>query len=136
MFDISNDGIANANLAAVRVFFATFLNELAKAARILGGIEAEARVLRFAVWLEKTDNLDARMIRDLHYFRDLLLADVPTDPDDEGSSLYPCLDPASPAVERICVVTDALEGLLVSIGENVSGPNSEEINDGPRSISG
>jgi hypothetical protein len=136
MFDISNDGIANANLAAVRVFFATFVHELAKAARVLGGIEAAARVLRFAVRLETTDSLDARMIRDLHYFRGLLLADVPADPDDEGSSLYPCLDPASRTVERICVVTDALEGLFVSIGEKVSGPDFEEINDGPRSISG
>jgi hypothetical protein len=69
------------------------------------------------------------MIRDLHHFHGLLLAEVPADPEDEGSWLYPCLDPASPAVEAICIVTDALEDLLVSIGETVSCPLFGDIDD-------
>jgi hypothetical protein len=66
----------------------------------------------------------------------MLLADVPGDPDDEGSLLYPCLDPASPTVEAICIVTDALADLLESIGERVSGPLCASIDDAALAISG
>jgi hypothetical protein len=135
MFDISYDEIADAKLAAVRGFFATIGPELAEAARVLGGAAAEARVVNCAASLESASRIDARLIRELHFLHRLLLADVPIDPDDEGSTLFPYLDPASPAVELICVITDALTDLLEGIGEQVSTPRLDEIDDGTIGIS-
>jgi hypothetical protein len=129
MFDISYDESSPTHLDAVRGFFAAFGQDLAEAARLLGGPATEARVVNAAASLEAARRLDARLIRDLHYLHRMLLADVPGDPDDEGSLLYPFLDPASPTVETICIVTDALADLLESIGERVSGPLCDSIDD-------
>jgi hypothetical protein len=74
------------------------------------------------------------MIRDLHHFHGLLLADVPADPEEGGSWLDPCVDPASPTVEAICIVMDALEGLLVSIGDTVSCPLFDGLDDEAHAI--
>jgi hypothetical protein len=136
MFDISYDESSTTDLEAVRGFFAAFGEDLAEAACVLGGTAAEARVVNAAASLEAVSRLDARLIRDLHYLHRMLLADVPGDPDDEGSLLYPCLDPASPTVEAICIVTDALADLLESIGERVSGPLCASIHDAALAISG
>lgn len=135
MFDISYDESSTANLEAVRGFFAAFGQDLAEAARVLGGTAAEARVVNCAASLEAASHLDARLIRDLHYLHRILLADVPGDPDDEGSTLYPYLDPSSPTVEAICIVTDAVADLLESIGERVSSPLLDDIDDARSAIS-
>lgn len=136
MFDISYDESSPTHLDAVRGFFAAFGQDLADAARILGGTSAEARVVNCAASLEAASRLDTRLVRDLHYLHRMLLADVPRDPDDEGSLLYPYLDPASPTVDAICTMTDALADLLESIGERVSGPLCASIDDAALAISG
>lgn len=119
MFDVSFPSRPSAHLGAVRSFFRAYGDDLAEAARILGGTTAEARVVNLAAGLETARRLEPRILRELKNFLTLLSWDEPGDPDDDTSWVHPCLDPASRTVETICIVTDALEDLLESLGEQV-----------------
>jgi hypothetical protein len=105
----------DAVLTRVRCFFFDHGHDLARAAGILGGAAAEARVVSCAIELETTARVGDRIKRELIAFHRLLgLHDV-GDPDDLETALFSTLHPASAEVETICLLTDLLEDLLVDI---------------------
>ena len=89
-----------------------------EAARLLGGVAAEARVISCGMHLENATRIDSRIRRDLVAFHRLLgLHDV-GDPDRIETELFSAISPSSPHVETICILTDLLEDLLRAIEDD------------------
>ncbi|GGH36601.1 hypothetical protein SAMN05444007_108291 [Cribrihabitans marinus] len=108
---------ADLQLTAVRVHFDKHGSALCNAARLIDGEAGTARVLRLMSGLHEASRLERatrRRLVDLH--RLLSLNPVVDDLEPDLSS-WVLLDPASPEVEELCLLTDRLYDLLVEIGE-------------------
>lgn len=119
MFDFSTFDTPDGATTSVKIFFENYGQELAEAALQLGGAAAEARVFKCAAHLHNARRLDTRSRRDLRFFYQLLSLDPVGDLEGWEPWFYPDLDPASPAVESICRLTELLAELLETIGEVV-----------------
>ncbi|WP_417587218.1 hypothetical protein [Pararhodobacter oceanensis] len=108
---------ADPQLAIARRHFDRHAAGLCNAAELIDGISGRSRVLRLISALREASRLDRtirHMLVDLHR----LLALDPVIGGFEPDLSFTCLlDPASPEVEELCLITDRLYDLLVDIGE-------------------
>ncbi|WP_111731717.1 hypothetical protein [Roseovarius amoyensis] len=108
---------AELQLAAVRAHFAEHGTALCNAAALIGGEAGTARVLRLMSALREASRLDRALRRRLVDLHRLLSLDLVVDAFEPDLSFWTDLDPASPEVEKLCLLTDRLYDLLVEIGE-------------------
>ena len=109
---------AEPQIAIVRAFFTKHGTALCTAAGLIDGDAGTARVLRLMSMLREAPRLDHPMRRrlvDLHRLLSLdpvLKAFVP------DLSSWTLLNPASAEVEELCLLTDRLYDLLISISDS------------------
>ncbi|MBP0483877.1 hypothetical protein [Sagittula salina] len=104
-------------LAAVRAHFDKHGSALCNAAGLIDGESGIARVLRLMSGLREASRLDRATRRRLVDLHRLLSLDPVVDAFEPDLSSWVLLDPASPEVEELCLLTDRLYDLLVEIGE-------------------
>ena len=104
-------------LDAVRAHFDEHGAALCNAAGLIDGEAGTARVLRLMSGLRETSRLGRAARRRLVDLHRLLSLDLLGDSLDPELSSWPLLDPASPEVGELCLLTDRLYDLLVEIGE-------------------
>lgn len=108
---------ADQKLAAARAFFEEHGVALCNAAELVDGESGRARVLRLMSGLREASRLDRATgckLVDLHR---LLSLDPVIEEAEPDLSSWILVDPASPEVEELCLLTDRLYDLLVEIGE-------------------
>lgn len=121
MFDQLPTEIHDETLDSARRLFFDRGHQLAHAAARLGGAHGEARVVSCGLQLEAASQMTHRIGKELQAVHRLLsLADV-GDPDRIETELFSAMNPASPEVEAICLLTDLLHDLLVEIDRALSG---------------
>jgi hypothetical protein len=103
-------------LAAVQSLFFDLVHRLAEAARLIGGVSAEAQVVALGVQLANTPQMTDRIRRDLVALHRLLALDEVSAGSVAETTLLSGFNLASPQVEEICLLTDLLEDLLETIG--------------------
>ena len=103
--------------ATVRAHFAKHGTALCNASGLIDGDAGTARVLRLMSVLRETSLLDRGTRRRLVDLHRLLSLDPVIDEFEPDLSSWVLLDPVSPEVEELCLVTDRLFDLLVEIGE-------------------
>lgn len=108
---------ADPPLSTVRGHFAENGAALCNAAGLIDGDAGTARVLRLMSDLREATGLDRGIRRRLVDLHRLLSLDPVFDGFEPDLSFWALLDPASPEVEQICLLTDRLFDLLVEIGE-------------------
>lgn len=104
-------------LAAVRAHCAAHGDALCNAASLIDGDAGKARVLRLMSELREVSRLERTTRLRLVDLHRLLSLDPIIDAFEPDLSSWALLDPASPEVEELCIVTDRLYDLLVEIGE-------------------
>ncbi|MFG6584448.1 hypothetical protein [Sulfitobacter sp. 1A12779] len=104
-------------LTAVREFFDKHGAALCNAAELIDGEAGTARVLRLMSRLREASRLERATRRRLVDLHRLLSLDPVIDAFEPDLSSWMLLDPASPEVEELCLLTDRLYDLLVEMGE-------------------
>ncbi len=107
---------ADRQLAAARSYFWEHGTALCNAAGLIAGDAGADRVLRLMSDLREATRLDhtaRRRLVDLHRFLSLDPVVESSEPD---LSDWVLLDPGSPEVEQICLLTDQLYDLLIEVG--------------------
>jgi len=108
---------ADQTLDAVRMHFEEHGAALCNAAGLIDGEAGTARVLRLMSGLREASRLDRTTRRRLVDLHRLLSLDPVVDAFEPDLSSWMLLDPASPEVEELCLLTDRLYDLLLKIGE-------------------
>jgi|GEM_PF-978540 len=108
---------ADLQLAAARAHFDNHGSALCNAAGLIDSDAGAAGVLRLMSGLREALQLGRAARRRLVDLHRLLSLDLLGDSLDPELSSWPLLDPASPEVEELCLITDRLYDLLVEIGE-------------------
>ena len=108
---------ADLQLTAARAHFDKHGAALCNAAGLIDGVAGTASVLRLMSGLREASRLDWATRRRLVYLHRLLSLDPVIDAFEPDLSSWVLLDPASPEVEELCLLTDRLYDLLVEIGE-------------------
>jgi len=108
---------ADQTLDAVRMHFEEHGAALCNAAGLIDGDAGTARVLRLMSGLREASRLDRTTRRRLVDLHRLLSLDPVVDAFEPDLSSWMLLDPASPEVEELCLLTDRLYDLLLEIGE-------------------
>lgn len=108
---------ADQTLDAVRAHFDEHGAALCNAAGLIDAEPGTARVLRLMSGLREASRLDRTTRRRLVDLHRLLSLDPVIDAFEPDLSSWVLLDPASPEVEELCLLTDRLFDLLVEIGE-------------------
>lgn len=120
MFNIQKDFAtvsADPALAITSVFFHDHSTAMLNAAAMLGGPRAYRRCLRFLSDLAEAVSLTRRLKHELIWLHRLLSLENVGDPDSEETARFAMLDPLDPRVEEVCLETDGLFDLLVTIAE-------------------
>lgn len=104
-------------LAAVRAHFDKHGSALCNAAGLIDGEAGTARVLRLMSGMREASRLDRAARRRLVDLHRLLPLDPVIDEFEPDLSSWILLDPDSPEVGELCLLTDRLYDLLVEIGE-------------------
>lgn len=115
---ISTNGASAAIGAPVflaREFFREHREALENAARLLDGERGTSRVISIADDLRRASALSRSLRQQLVSLHQLLRLDLPDDGNVEGAAYFIDLDPASPEVDELCLLTDQLGGLLEDI---------------------
>lgn len=107
------------DLKEVRSFLSERGKALAKAAHLLGGPTASARVFLLTEAVRDTLCLTRTQRRQLVELHRLLTLENVADPDRIESAYFAAIDPASPIVAECCLLSDQLEELL----RRISGGN-------------
>ncbi|MFD2739797.1 hypothetical protein ACFSUD_09475 [Sulfitobacter aestuarii] len=116
MRKISNQSLSpDPNLSAARAHFSENGPALCSAAEILAGDAGTARVLRLMSDLRQATGLNRGLRRRLVDLHRLLSPDPISGGFDQELSPWTILDPGSPEVEEICLLTDRLYELLKKI---------------------
>ncbi|MDD9708417.1 hypothetical protein PVW53_12925 [Seohaeicola sp. SP36] len=108
---------ADPQLAAVRAHFKEHGAALQNAATLVNGDAGAASVLRLMSELRAASHLNRPMRRRLVALHRLLSLDTVVEEFEPDLSSWVLLDPASPEVEQICLLTDGLFDLLTLINE-------------------
>lgn len=108
---------ADPQLIAVRAFFDKHGAALCNAAGLIDDKAGTTRVLRLMSGLREASRFDRTTRTRLVDLHRLLSLDPVGESFDPEVSSWPLLDPASPEVEELCLLTDRLYDLLVAIGE-------------------
>lgn len=117
MFGIPFSLRQHTGLEFVQDSFVMHGDDLAEAARPIGGATVGARVINTAVNHQTAARRDSDTRRDLYVLNHLLSFETVVDPNEADTRFYPHLDPASPAVRSICFITDRLTERLDELGE-------------------
>ena len=106
----------SADLASDLEEVCSFLSEhgkaLAKAAHLLGGPTASARVFLLTEAVHDTLRLTKTQRRQLVELHRLLMLENVADPNRIEAACFAAIDPASPFVPECCLLADQLEALL------------------------
>ena len=102
-------------LASLKEFLSERLCALRSAALLLGGAQAARRFDRLASALLDALCLTHRLRRELDWLMSLLTLERVDVYDADEAACFATIDPASPAVEEICLVTDALQEHLMAL---------------------
>lgn len=102
----------DAPLATVLAYVEEHREALQHAAELLAGRRGAALAARIAEDLSDAKCLSRRCRRDLEDLLDILALENVDDPDREEAACFAALDPASPVVEEICLLTDGLRDVL------------------------
>lgn len=108
---------ADPALFATSVFFHEHATAMLNAAALLGGPSAHRRCLRFLSDLADSVSLSRRLKLELVWLHRLLSLENVGDPDSEETARFAMLDLLDPRVEEICLETDRLLDLLITIAE-------------------
>lgn len=102
-------------LALARGFMVEHGDALATAADLLGGRPAFGRYCRLVTGLRR-GSLSARQIqREFTYLYELLRLERVGDLDGEETGVFALIDPGSPEVHEMCLLTEAVERLLAAL---------------------
>jgi hypothetical protein len=112
MFDTLPATSRNDLLDEARCLFFDHGHDLSDAARLIAGVQGEARVIALDLRLERAVVLDDDIRRDLARLYDLLALEDVHEGDPIETFLLSGKGPASREVETICMLTDLLEDLL------------------------
>ena len=93
-------------------FFAQHSEALAQAADLLGGPAAEGRARRLVEVVGRAPRLSPALRRELAGLHALLSLEGVADLDGVEAACFAAIDPASPLVEEVCLLTDELTCLL------------------------
>ena len=115
MFDHMPTAACDESLTIARHLFFDLGHDLAEAASRLGGACGEAKVVACALQIEAASQMTNRIRRELTALHRLLSLDAVGDPDCLETELFSSFDPAGPEVEKICLLTDRLEGLIEEV---------------------
>ena len=96
----------------VRRFLGQHSEALAQAADLLGGPQAEGRARRLAGAAAPAPRLSPALRRELEALHALLSLEDVADLDGVEAACFAEIDPASPLVEEVCLLTDELTRLL------------------------
>ena len=96
----------------VRGFLGQHSEALAQAADLLGGPAAEGRARRLAGAVARAPRLSPALRRELEVLHALLSLEDVADLDGVEAACFAAIDPASPLVEEVCLLTDELTRLL------------------------
>ncbi len=108
---------ADPALAVTTIFFHDHATAMLNAAAMLGGPCAYRRCLRFLSDLAEAASLSRPLKRELVWLHRLLSLENVGDPDEEETARFAMLDLLDPRVEEICLETDRLFELLLTISE-------------------
>jgi hypothetical protein len=103
---------ADTPYATVVAYVETHCEALQHAAELLAGRRGAALAARIAEDLSDAPCLSRRCRRDLEDLLDILALKNVDDPDREEAVCFAAIDPASPVVEEICLLTDGLRDVL------------------------
>ncbi|MEI4262451.1 hypothetical protein [Roseovarius sp. D0-M9] len=106
---------AGLDLKHVRKFLSTYGTALAKAAHLLGGGGASARVFLLCESVLHARRLTVAQRRQLVDLHRLLTLENVGDPERIESGLFSEIHPSSPVVEEICLLAENLQRLLLQI---------------------
>jgi len=129
MFDYAPSEIHDEPASLARCLLFDHGHELAAAAAMLGGASAEAKVVSCALAFEDAGWITPRVLRDLLFLYRLLSLDCVGDPGCLETELFSGIDPASPVVGRICLLTDQLEDILDAIDASDPSHDAEVFAD-------
>ena len=115
MFDTPPSAPRDSALDAALCVFLDHGHRLAEAARLIGGLSAEAQVVALVVRLTHASRMTDRIRRDLVALHGLLALEEVSAGGPAETILFPEINLASPKIEDICRLTDLLEDLLETI---------------------
>lgn len=108
--------VANSEpLAIAREYFGEHREALENTARLLDGERGASRVIAIAGDLQRASDLDRSLRRKLVSLHRLLRLEFLDDSDVVEAAPYVDLDPSSPEVEGICLLTDRLAEMMQDI---------------------
>ncbi|MFC3167814.1 hypothetical protein [Paracoccus fontiphilus] len=110
MFDFSK------HPTSLHLFIEQNADALSNAAMTLGGLTWLRRIRKIIDEVRLGQDLTRRTRVELQKYYGLLTLRHVADPDSEESSFFANLDPASPVVEEICLLTDQLEDAALEAG--------------------
>ena len=105
----------DARIELLARFWAQHGEALAQAADLLGGPAAEGRARRLAEVAAHAPRLSRALLRELEALHALLSLEAVDDLDGPEAGFFYAIDPASPVVEEVCLLTDELTALLEAI---------------------
>lgn len=122
-FDVPAQEPAHRDLS---MFLLEHAQELVSAARLLGGVDAVRRTAETIEGVTTAAVLTNRHKRRLQSPFDLLSLENVDVPDSVEAAQFAEIDPGSPVVEEICLMTDRLAELLVGVEEADSREAAQE----------
>jgi hypothetical protein len=130
---ISSDDQQAAGLKTVQEFLDRQGAALANAAYLLGGARASGTVFSLIEGIRNAQRLSKAHFRRLQALHALLVLENVGDPERLETALFVEIIPGSKAVDEICLLADALDDLLSSLGAGAD--NSPNRGGGDTSIS-
>lgn len=103
---------ADAPYARVLAFVEEHSNALRQAAELLAGRQGAKLAASIVEDLSDAKCVSRRCRRNLENLLDILALQNVDDPDREEAACFAALDPASPVIEEICLLTDGLRDVL------------------------
>lgn len=103
---------SDASFAMLLVFVEEYRGALQHAAELLAGGRGAALAARIAEDLSVASTLSRRSRCDLEDLLGILALENVDDPDREEAARFAAIDPASPVVKEVCLLSDGLRDLL------------------------
>lgn len=119
---ISSHDQHDADLQSVRAFLHDHGSALANAAYHLGGGSSSDAVFRLIDDLREARKLTASHLRQLARLHSLLALENVGDPSRDETACFASLVPGSSLVDEICLLTDALDNILIQLKLKTSDP--------------
>jgi hypothetical protein len=112
---IAPTGPSRSAETALARFLLGHVGALTSASALLGGQPAARRTARLIDELVEAPRLNSRLRRELVELHRLLALERVDDPDSLEAARFAEIDPSSPIVEEICVLTDTLRAHLLAL---------------------